>query len=198
VLQLYRVNEADTAFQRVFHQLQFPQDTPKQDTVSTHPSPATRCARGLEPIEAFHPDHLTFARPATRDPCCRKDLAVAHPSHPVLESSTPEADVRSRIAVGGILALAFVAGCSAGVRSHAEVDSPHPVAARRESVRDVIVVERTHVPKGKAHGWWKKNGYREVTVYYDGARYYSRRIDGTSIRAVVVFQREGRYYLGDD
>jgi hypothetical protein len=106
--------------------------------------------------------------------------------------------MRSRIAVGGILALAFVAGCSAGVSSHAEVSSPHPVAARGESVREVIMVERTHVPKGKAHGWWKKHGYREVTVYYDGTRYYSRRIDGTRIRAVVVYQREGRYYLGDD
>jgi hypothetical protein len=105
--------------------------------------------------------------------------------------------MRSRIAVGGIVALAFVAGCSTGP-TRAEVGSPHPVAARREPVRDVIVVERTHVPKGKAHGWWKKNGYREVTVYYDGSRYYSRRIDGTSIRAVIVFQREGRYYLGDD
>jgi hypothetical protein len=105
--------------------------------------------------------------------------------------------MRSRIAVGGILALALVAGCSTG-STRAEVGSPRPVAARRESVRDVIVVERTHVPKGKAHGWWKKNGYREVTVYSDGTRYYSRRIDGTSIRAVVVFQREGKYYLGDD
>jgi len=106
--------------------------------------------------------------------------------------------VRNRIAVGGILALALVAGCSTGTRSHAEEVSPRPVAVRRGPPRDVIVVERTHVPKGKAHGWWKKNGYREVTVYYDGTRYYSRRIDGTSIRAVVVFQREGRYYLGDD
>lgn len=101
------------------------------------------------------------------------------------------------MAVGGILALALVAGCSARASTHAEVGSPRPVAARRES-RDVIVVERTHVPKGKAYGWWKKNGYREVTVYYDGARYYSRRVDGTSIRAVVVYQREGKYYLGDD
>ncbi len=105
--------------------------------------------------------------------------------------------MRNRIAVGGILALALVAGCNAGARSQAEV-SPRPVAVRRGPARDIIVVDRTHVPKGKAHGWWKKNGYREVTVYSDGTRYYSRRIDGTSIRAVVVFQREGRYYLGDD
>ena len=123
---------------------------------------------------------------------------MAHPSHPIPGSSTPEADVRSTIAVGGILALAFVAGCSAGVRTHAEVDSPRPAAARREPVREVIVVERTHVPKGQAHGWWKKHGYREVTVYYDGTRYYSRRIDGVRIRAVVVYQREGKYYQGDD
>jgi hypothetical protein len=105
--------------------------------------------------------------------------------------------MRNRIAVGGIVALALVCGCSAGTRSHAEV-SPHPVAARRQPVRDVIVVERTHVPNGKAHGWWRKNGYSEVTVYYDGSRYYSRQVEGTRIRAVVVYQREGRYYLGDD
>jgi hypothetical protein len=26
---------------------------------------------------------------------------------------------------------------------------------RREPVREVIVVERTHVPRGHAYGWWK-------------------------------------------
>jgi hypothetical protein len=95
------------------------------------------------------------------------------------------------------MALALVAGCSAGVSSRVEVGSPPPVA-HREQVREVIVVERTHVPKGQAHGWWKKHGYREITVYYDGTRYYSRRIDSTRFRAVVVYQRDGRYYLGEE
>jgi hypothetical protein len=34
---LYRVNEADTAFQRAFYQLQFPKDTTRRDTVLSHP-----------------------------------------------------------------------------------------------------------------------------------------------------------------
>ena len=101
--------------------------------------------------------------------------------------------MRNRIAFGGMMALAILTGCSAGASSRVELGSPSPVAAHRE----VIVVERTHVPKGQAHGWWKKHGYREVTVYYDGTRYYSRRLDDKRIRAVVVYQREGKYYLGD-
>jgi hypothetical protein len=58
-------------------------------------------------------------------------------------------------------------------------------------------VERTRVPRGHAYGWWKKHGYREVTVYYDGARYYSRRLESTRFRAVVVYQRDGKYYMPD-
>ena len=122
---------------------------------------------------------------------------MAHPSHMVLRSQLMRADRKRRIAVGGIMALALVAGCSAGTSSRVEVVSPPPVVVRREPVREVIVVERTHVPKGKAHGWWKKHGYREVTVYYDGTRYYSRRHE-PRFRAVVVYQRDGRYYLGQE
>jgi hypothetical protein len=101
--------------------------------------------------------------------------------------------------VAGIVALAaLLAGCAA--RSSQErvvVASPRPVVVRREPVREVIVVERTHVPKGNAYGWWKKHGYREVTVYYDGAHYYGRQYE-TGFRAVVVYQREGRYYIADE
>jgi hypothetical protein len=106
--------------------------------------------------------------------------------------------MKRRIVVGGIMALAFVAGCAGRSQDRVEVRSPHPVVVRREPVREVIVVERTHVPKGNAHGWWKKHGYREVTVYYDGTRYYSRRLEATGFRAVIVYQREGKYYLAAD
>jgi hypothetical protein len=107
--------------------------------------------------------------------------------------------MKRRIVVGGIMALAFVAGCGANSsQERVVVTSPRPVVVHREPVREVIVVERTHVPKGNAHGWWKKHGYREVTVYYDGTRYYSRRLEPTGFRAVVVYQREGKYYLAEE
>jgi hypothetical protein len=105
--------------------------------------------------------------------------------------------MKRRIVVGGIMSLAFVAGCAGTSQDRGEVRSPHPVIVHREPVREVIVVERTHVPKGNAYGWWKKHGYREVTVYYDGAHYYGRQYD-TGFRAVVVYQREGRYYIADE
>ena len=60
------------------------------------------------------------------------------------------------------------------------------------------MVERTHVPKGHAYGWWKKHGYSEVTVYSDGIRYYSREGAPKGLRAVTVYQREGKYYLPDE
>jgi hypothetical protein len=34
-------------------------------------------------------------------------------------------------------------------------------------------------------------------VYYDGSRYYSRRVESPGFRAVVVYQREGKYYMAD-
>jgi hypothetical protein len=82
---------------------------------------------------------------------------------------------------------------SGPVTGHVEVGSP-----TREPVREVIVVEPAHVPDGKAHGWWKKHGYRVVTVYYDGSRYYGRRLERPGLRPVVVYERKGQYYLGDE
>jgi hypothetical protein len=120
----------------------------------------------------------------------------------------------SRIAVGGVVAMMLglaaaparaqttvsggVVVQSGPVAGHVEVNSPPPVVVRSEPVREVIVVERTHVPRGNAHGWWKKHGYREVTAYYDGTRYYGRRIQRPGLHAVVVYEREGRYYLGEE
>ena len=102
-----------------------------------------------------------------------------------------------RIVVGGLLTLAFATGCSSSRSQDRVVVTPQPRAVRREPGRDVIVVERTHVPRGNAYGWWKKHGYRKVTVYYDGARYYSRSLESTGFGAVVVYQRDGRYYMPD-
>src|SRR5215211_2339033 len=100
-----------------------------------------------------------------------------------------------RIVVGGMLTLAFATGCSSSRSPDRVVVVPQPRAVRHEAGRDVIVVERTHVPKGNAYGWWKKHGYREVTVYSDGSRYYGRRLESPGVRAVVVYQRDGKYYM---
>ena len=98
------------------------------------------------------------------------------------------------IVAGGMLALAFGTGC--GSRTHdSAVVVPPPRVERRAPVREVVVVERTHVPRGHAYGWWKQHGYREVTVYYDGTSYYSRRLEPAGFSAVIVYQRDGRYYL---
>ena len=122
--------------------------------------------------------------------------------------------MKSRIVVGGIAAVMLglaavparaqttvsggVVVQSGPVAGHVEVGAPPPVVVRREPAREVIVVERTHVPRGNAHGWWKKHGYREVTLYYDGTRYYGRRLERTGLRAMVVYERGGKYYLGEE
>ena len=102
-----------------------------------------------------------------------------------------------RIVMGGILTLAFGTGCSSRSQERVVV-TPPPRVVRHEPVREVIVVERTRVPRGHAYGWWKKHGYREVTLYFDGTQYYSRRYDPTGLRAVIVYQREGKYYMPDE
>ena len=102
------------------------------------------------------------------------------------------------IVATGIVTLALVTGCSSSRSQERVVVTPPPRAMRREPAREVIVVERTRVPKGHAYGWWKQHGYREVTVYYDGTRYYSGAVARTGFRTVVVYQREGKYYLPDE
>jgi hypothetical protein len=83
---------------------------------------------------------------------------------------------------------------SGPVAAHVEVGSPPPPVVARE----VIVVERVKAPHGKKHDWWKKHGYRVVTVYYDGRRYYGRRLARPGMRQVIVYERKGRYYLSDE
>ena len=99
------------------------------------------------------------------------------------------------IVATGIVTLALVTGCGSG-KSREVVVTPPPRAMQREPAS--IVVERTHVPKGHAYGWWKQHGYSEVTLYSDGTRYYSREGAPKGLRAVTVYQREGKYYLPDE
>ena len=102
------------------------------------------------------------------------------------------------IVATGIVTLALVTGCGSGRSQDRVVVTPPPRTMRHEPAREVIVVERTHVPKGHAYGWWKQHGYREVTVYYDGTRYYGGEVAPKGFRAVTVYQREGKYYLPDE
>jgi hypothetical protein len=106
-------------------------------------------------------------------------------------------------------ALAFLPmPLAAQVRADVNVHiGPRPrhevVVVRRPPVRRVvvaprvIVVDRMH-DRGRGHRsdkWWRKHGYRPVTVYYTGGRYYDRRLDSRDrVRAVVVYERSGRYY----
>jgi hypothetical protein len=85
------------------------------------------------------------------------------------------------------------------VGGHVTTGSPPPAVVVREPVREVIVVEPMHVPRGRAHGWWKKQGYREVRVYSDGRSYYAHPVERRpGISEVVVYEREGRYYRWAD
>jgi hypothetical protein len=85
------------------------------------------------------------------------------------------------------------------VGGHVSTGSPPPTVIVREPVREVIVVERRQMPRGRAKGWWRRQGYREVRVYSDGDSYYGRRIERRpGLREVVIYEREGRYYRWDE
>ncbi len=56
----------------------------------------------------------------------------------------------------------------------------------------VIVVERFH--RHHHGGYWKRHGYRSVSLYYVEGRYYGRYGYHPGLREVVVYQRDGRYY----
>jgi hypothetical protein len=120
--------------------------------------------------------------------------------------------MRATILAGGIAAMLGLAGAqlhaqttveggvvvqSGPVTAHVEVGqpAPPPEVVYVEPAREVIVVEHSHVPGGRAHGWWKKHGYRQVTVFYDGERYYAHRVAvRRPLREIVIYQRGGRYY----
>ena len=78
-------------------------------------------------------------------------------------------------------------------------DRHRPVVVHRHSVR-VIHVHRFSAPRGRAHGWWKRHGYRPVTLYVHAGRFYDRydfdRLHrrGLEFQRVVVWERGGRFY----
>jgi len=73
--------------------------------------------------------------------------------------------------------------------------SPTPIAdrARRVMGAEVVVVQRV---QGR-YGWWRGHGYRVITVYSDGERFYRRPFGRTVLRKVVVYERGGRYFIND-
>jgi hypothetical protein len=99
---------------------------------------------------------------------------------------------------GGIVALVL---CLTATPVHAQTTVERAIeinkANSQPGAREVIVVKRIKVPHRHGHRWWKKHGYRAMTVYYDGNRYYFRRVARPGLRAIVVYEFKGQYYLGD-
>lgn len=61
----------------------------------------------------------------------------------------------------------------------------------------LIVVERSH--RQHHARYWRRHGYRSVSLYYVEGRYYERYHGYHSgLREVVVYQRDGRYYRACD
>ena len=74
-----------------------------------------------------------------------------------------------------------------------------PVVVYRRAPARVIVVEQ---PARRHRGHvrdWARRGYRPVTLWYYGGRYYDQRVrDWNGMREVVVYERDGRFYRDDD
>jgi hypothetical protein len=71
----------------------------------------------------------------------------------------------------------------------------HPTYRQRPAYREVIVV-RDH----RGRGWYhNRRGYSQVRVYYDADRdcYYDRPYY-RGLRAMVVYQNNGRYFFDGD
>lgn len=68
-----------------------------------------------------------------------------------------------------------------------------PVVYRRAPAR-VIVVERVY--HRQRHLDWRKQGYRQVVVYYQDGQFYDRAWPGA--REVTVYERDGGYYRDCD
>ena len=77
-----------------------------------------------------------------------------------------------------------------------DADAEQSVLGAMMLSKDAIadVVERI---KGR-HRWWRKSGYRVITVYSDGTRFYRRPFGRTVLHRVDVYERGGHYYINDD
>lgn len=103
-----------------------------------------------------------------------------------------------------LMALAPVVSTEAAAQTRVVIESgrPSPVYSRRPVRRvaprpRIIVVERVVLERhgrGRGHTWFRRHGYRPVTLYYVNGRYLDRRVDRRGVREVVVYERNGRYY----
>ena len=77
-----------------------------------------------------------------------------------------------------------------------------PVVYRRPPVRRVVVVERPlarvvvvdRMDRHRPAAFWRRHGFRPVTLYYVDGRYFDRPIRRAHVREVLVYERDGRYY----
>ena len=109
------------------------------------------------------------------------------------------------VSLGLVAALATSAD-AANAQTRVVIDNASPSYStyarrpvRRAAPRPrVIVVERIVVDrdrnKRRDYRWWRTSGYRPVTVYFVGGRYYDRWVDRRGIREVIVYRRGNRYY----
>jgi hypothetical protein len=76
----------------------------------------------------------------------------------------------------------------------AQTNTPLADRARRTMGAEVVVVQRV---QGR-FGWWRRTGYRQITLYSDGVRFYRRPFGQTVLRKVVVYQRGNTFYINDE
>ncbi len=113
--------------------------------------------------------------------------------------------------LSGSAALLLLAACAPAasaqrvvIRQEPEYRRNPPVYDQRPARRDVydrdrvIVVQRAYIPKrdwNRRPEWWRRNGFRPVTVYVVDGRYYERRPNNRkNVRTVVVYERAGRFW----
>ena len=77
-----------------------------------------------------------------------------------------------------------------------------PVVYRRPPGRRIVVVERPvarlivvdRVHRHRPANFWRRHGFRPVTLYYVHGRYYDRPVHRPYVRQVTVWERDGRFY----
>lgn len=83
-----------------------------------------------------------------------------------------------------------------------------PVRGRRMEVAryvpQVVFIEQGHGRHGKPSAWYKRHGYRPVTLFYSEGRYFTQIYAargyrwGPQFTPVVVWERGNRFYLPAD